>query len=123
MKKFGLIIAFLLIFLCPPAMSEQVYTWIDESGVKHFTNDPPPEGATLIETTKEIQQDEAKDQKHTKSREQSSNALEPEERASDKEIVEKTPPKDDDPEAIILQEMEDNDARPGRKKRIRRRKP
>ncbi len=38
MKKFGLIIAFLLIFLCPPAMSEQVYTWIDENGAKHFGN-------------------------------------------------------------------------------------
>jgi hypothetical protein len=123
MKKFGLIIAFLLIFLCPPAMSEQVYTWIDENGAKHFTNDPPPEGATLIEATKEIQQDEAKDRKSTQSREQSSNALEQEERANDKEIVEKTPPEDDDPEMIILQDMEDNDTRRGRKKQKRRRKP
>ena len=73
--------------LCPPAMSEQVYTWIDENGARHFTNDPPPEGATLIETTKKNQHDEIKDQKLTKSQEKYSNALEPEERASDKEIV------------------------------------
>jgi hypothetical protein len=123
MKKLSLIIAFLLIFLCPPAMSEQVHTWLDENGVKHFTNDPPPEGAILVETTKEIPIDEAKDREPTKSQGQSSNALGQEKRASNKEVVEETPPENDDPEAIILQEMVDDDKRRGRKKNRRRRKP
>ena len=95
MKKIIPFIAFLLIFPCPLAMGGQtlnmggqslnmggkIYKWIDENGVKHFTVEPPPEGATLIETNPEIRPDEgAKDQtktrKHAKSRAMATKTLE-----------------------------------------------
>ena len=32
-----------------------VYSWIDENGVKHFSNTPPPAGATDVTESKEIE--------------------------------------------------------------------
>jgi hypothetical protein len=39
------------------AAQDKVYTWIDDSGVIHYTNTAPPEGAVVIESEKELPHD------------------------------------------------------------------
>jgi len=43
----------------------QIYEWIDNSGVRHFTNEPPPPGAKIVNEQKAIPYNEAADQKRT----------------------------------------------------------
>ncbi len=60
------LVAFVLILVCciwtlPEA--GEIYKWIDKSGVKHFSNEPPPKGVKLLNETQEIPYDKASDQK------------------------------------------------------------
>jgi hypothetical protein len=43
----------------------QIYQWIDKNGVKHFTNEPPPPGAKIVNEQKAIPYNKAADQKRT----------------------------------------------------------
>jgi protein-tyrosine-phosphatase len=43
----------------------QIYEWIDKNGVRHFTNEPPPRGAKILNEQQAIPYDEAADQKST----------------------------------------------------------
>lgn len=43
----------------------QIYQWIDKSGVRHFTNEPPPPGAKIVNEQTAIPYNEADDQKRT----------------------------------------------------------
>jgi hypothetical protein len=36
-----------------------IYKWVDKDGGIHFTNKPPPEGVTVLETMPEMESDEA----------------------------------------------------------------
>ncbi|MCP4746535.1 MAG: DUF4124 domain-containing protein [Desulfobacteraceae bacterium] len=38
-----------VLFIYSSALSETLYLWVDDAGVKHYTNHPPPEGAKLLE--------------------------------------------------------------------------
>jgi len=40
----------------------QIYEWIDQNGVRHFTNEPPPPGAKIVNEQSAIQSSEAADQ-------------------------------------------------------------
>jgi len=104
MKQLSLIIALLFIFFCFPVMSEQIYTWIDEHGVKHFTDYPPPEGATVVEETEELPYDEAKDQKRMERYEQYLNELEQKNRENDKKIAEEAALEKEGTDTVIIQE-------------------
>jgi len=42
----------------------QIYQWIDKNGVKHFTNEPPPPGAKIVNEQQAIPYNEAADQKN-----------------------------------------------------------
>jgi len=42
----------------------QIYEWIDKNGVKHFTNEPPPPGAKIVNKAKAIPYNKAADQKN-----------------------------------------------------------
>jgi hypothetical protein len=42
----------------------QIYQWIDKNGVRHFTNEPPPPGAKIVNEQKAIPYNEAADQKN-----------------------------------------------------------
>ncbi len=56
--------AVLLIFLLLPCASfGEIYGWVDENGVKHYSNDPPPEGVKAISQTAEIPADPMQDAK------------------------------------------------------------
>jgi hypothetical protein len=39
--------------------ADEIYQWVDQNGVKHFTNKPPPPGAKVINQQQAIQTDEA----------------------------------------------------------------
>jgi hypothetical protein len=43
----------------------QIYQWIDKNGVRHFTNEPPPPGAKIVDEQTAIPYNEAADQKRT----------------------------------------------------------
>ncbi len=52
------LISVILAILCIPAViSASVYTWTDSDGVKHFSQEPPPEGATNVAIEEEIKHD------------------------------------------------------------------
>ena len=60
--------AVLLIFLLLPCASfGEIYGWVDENGVKHYSNDPPPEGVKAISQTAEITADPMQDAKREES--------------------------------------------------------
>jgi hypothetical protein len=48
------LLAVAVIFIALPCIAGQIYEWIDENGVKHFTNEPPPPGATVVKEAEEI---------------------------------------------------------------------
>ncbi len=55
----GLILA---ILICHPAQAD-IYRWKDASGVTHFSNEPPPPGAAVIETIEEAPYDAEADRR------------------------------------------------------------
>lgn len=59
MKLFPFFVFCLAVLVALPAAMAQstVYTWKDENGVLHYTNTAPPEGATIIDTEKEVPHD------------------------------------------------------------------
>jgi len=61
MKFFISLVASLLFFSLPQISMGDVYTWVDKQGVKHFSNEPPPEGVKVLSTTEEVPVNEAKD--------------------------------------------------------------
>jgi hypothetical protein len=60
----GLKLVFFLIVGCliAPIVHANIYEWMDESGVRHFTNYAPPDHARIIVKTEEIPYDESADQ-------------------------------------------------------------
>ena len=54
-KQLSLILALLLCICLPDAALAELYGWIDENGVKHFSNNAPPEGVKSFTHTHEIQ--------------------------------------------------------------------
>ena len=57
-KQLSLIVALLICIFLPCAALAELYGWIDENGVKHFSNYPPPEGVKSFRHTLEIQSKE-----------------------------------------------------------------
>ena len=41
-------------FIATTPLQGQVYQWVDENGVKHFSNTPPPDGVNDLRTYKEV---------------------------------------------------------------------
>jgi hypothetical protein len=39
--------------------ADEIYQWVDQNGVRHFTNTPPPPGAKIVNKQQAIQTDEA----------------------------------------------------------------
>lgn len=62
----GLIVLGLILFLVPAYGFAEVYHYIDLDGVERWSNNPPPEGATIIGTDKEIEYDETADRNQQK---------------------------------------------------------
>ncbi|MFC1812103.1 DUF4124 domain-containing protein [Thermodesulfobacteriota bacterium] len=66
MKRFTLFIIILLMGLSGSIANADIYKWIDESGVMHFSNCSPPEQARILMKTTEIPYDEATDKDQMK---------------------------------------------------------
>lgn len=56
MNKIFQILAIVLLVSCIWALPEagEIYEWIDENGVKHFSEEPPPKGSKIVKEIKEI---------------------------------------------------------------------
>jgi hypothetical protein len=52
---------------CAPHLHAEIYQWIDENGVKHYSNSPPGEGKDVKKVSGEYRFDEAADQERFKS--------------------------------------------------------
>ena len=61
MRIYRFIILLLILGLVPVSGYAKVYQYIDKDGVKRYSNQPPPEGAKIIEETKEVKYDKAAD--------------------------------------------------------------
>jgi hypothetical protein len=111
MKKLSLLAALLTFFFFPQLTFGEIYSWIDENGVKHFSNEPPLEGVKILNQTKEIKTDKAKDQQREESDKQYMKKLEQESQKSDKapQKTESTAPESDKPDTVIIQEGDDDD--------------
>ncbi len=104
MKQVSIIAVLLLVLFYPFVASGEMYSWIDENGVKHYTNEPPLEDATNVEKTEEIPYDEAKDQKRMERDEQYFNELKQKNRQNDKTMAEEVPQGEEVPNTVIIQE-------------------
>ena len=65
MKKLIPLIIVLVFCLWTSLEAGQIYEWIDKNEVKHFTNEPPPPGAKVVNAQKAIPYDKAADQNRT----------------------------------------------------------
>jgi len=61
MRIYTFSILLLIVCLLPVSGYTQVYHYIDKDGVERYSNQPPPEGAKIIEKTKEVEYDKAAD--------------------------------------------------------------
>jgi len=51
---------------CTPQLNAEIYQWVDEYGVKRYSNTPPADAASATIVFEEIQHDEAADQERVK---------------------------------------------------------
>jgi hypothetical protein len=66
MKRFTLFVIIFLFGLSGSIANADIYKWIDENGVIHFTNYSPPKQARVLMKTTEIPYDEAADKDQMK---------------------------------------------------------
>ena len=59
MNRWSRLAVLAAVLLLPCAAMGEIYGWVDENGVKHYSNNPPPEGIEVFTQTAEIQTDEA----------------------------------------------------------------
>ena len=59
--KTRLLVVLVIVCVAMPVFAGQMYEWIDDKGVKHFTNEEPPPGATIVRQEKEVPYDAEKD--------------------------------------------------------------
>jgi len=64
MNRQMLLIVILVFCLSTSLEAGQIYQWIGKDGVMHFTNQPPPPGAKIVNQQEAIPYDEAADQKN-----------------------------------------------------------
>ncbi len=62
MKRLTLFVVPVLLCCLNTTVDADIYTWIDENGVKHFSNFAPPAHAEVIMKTEELPYDEQADQ-------------------------------------------------------------
>ncbi len=54
MKTQSLLVVLLFVLLLPCMAFGEIYGWVDENGVKHYSNYPPPDGVKIISQDTEI---------------------------------------------------------------------
>jgi hypothetical protein len=71
---FSVILALTGLF-CTPQLDAEIYQWVDENGVKHYSNMPPADAGNAKIVSDEYQHDEAADQKRVKADQKTLDAL------------------------------------------------
>ena len=61
MRQRLVLIVCLVVLALPVAACADIYRWVDANGVMHFSNEPPPAGARVVEKTEETPYDAAAD--------------------------------------------------------------
>lgn len=72
---FSAILVFLMGFFCAPQLDADIYQWVDENGVKHFSNKPPANDKDAKIVSDEIQHDESAHKERLKSDQKTIDAL------------------------------------------------
>ena len=75
MKLAVIIIAVLFIMPGLSNLHAEIYHWIDENGVRHYGNEPPPEDQNITVLFEEYHYDEKADEKRTQSDQEALKAL------------------------------------------------
>ena len=75
MKSITMVIVFILSALTVSGVHAEIYSWTDESGVKHYSHTPPPDGALRVKTAPEFQSNAAVKQKYAKINEENVEAI------------------------------------------------
>ena len=107
MKQVSIIAVLLLVLFYPFVASGEMYSWIDENGVKHYSNEPPPPGTTVVKKKTEIPYDAERDQERRERDEQDFNEMKQKNRENDKKIAEEAPLEKEGPDTVIIKEEED----------------
>jgi len=107
MKQVSITAVLLLVLFYPFVASGEMYSWIDENGVKHYSNEPPPPSTTAVEKETEIPYDAERDQERRERDEQSFNEMKQKNRENDKKIAEEAPLEKEGPDTVIIKEEED----------------
>jgi len=61
--------------LCAPQLDAEIYQWVDEEGVKHYSNMPPADAGSVKIVSGEYRHDEAADQERVKADQKTLDAL------------------------------------------------
>ena len=75
MKAFAILILSALIIFGISAVNAEVYTWVDENGVRHYSNSPPENAEDAKVVFSEYQYDESADKNRALKDQQETNAL------------------------------------------------
>ncbi len=65
MRRFKILLGVTMVCLMGSSIYADIYEWTDKNGVKHFTNNTPPDNARIFMKTEELPYDEAADQART----------------------------------------------------------
>lgn len=60
---------------CTPQLDAEIYQWVDENGVKHYSNSPPADVGNVKIVSSEYRYDEAADQKRVEADQKKMDAL------------------------------------------------
>ena len=75
MKSFAILFILVLTIIWVPAVNAEVYTWVDENGVRHYGDSPPEDAEDAKAVFPEYQYDESQDQQRTEQDQQELNSL------------------------------------------------
>jgi hypothetical protein len=75
MKSFAILIILVLTIFGASAVNAEVYTWVDESGVRHYGDSPPENAEDAKAVFPEYKYDESQDQQRTEQDQQALNSL------------------------------------------------
>jgi hypothetical protein len=75
MKSLNILIILVLIIFGISAVNAEVYTWVDENGVRHYSDSPPQDAEDAKEAFPAYQYDESTDKKQNEKQQQEMNSL------------------------------------------------
>ncbi|MEJ2136771.1 MAG: DUF4124 domain-containing protein, partial [Desulfofustis sp.] len=72
--------------VCSPQLNAEIYQWLDENGVKHYSNSPPSKAENVKIMSGEYRYDEATDQERVKADQKTIEALTEEINTEDQQV-------------------------------------